>query len=96
MKILLRKLRWIDLGLAVLLATISVPFIFRSVMNHRMELYVRIYPHDGQDSLGAFFDALTASAFSWIGIIILLLGLRWLYVTLRPENLPLQTDISSK
>ena len=41
-------------------ATTIAPGAFRLIFNARMAVYVREYPHDGQDSLSAAVDALEA------------------------------------
>src|SRR5271170_559442 len=55
-------------GIAFLSSAVSTPLVFMWVMRTRMELYVREYPHDGQDSLSAFSDALFASMFTLVGV----------------------------
>ena len=39
-------------------ATTLAVFTFRPILDARMAIYVRDYPHDGQDSLGAAMDAM--------------------------------------
>jgi hypothetical protein len=43
-------------------ATTLAILMFRPIFDARMAVYVRDYPHDGQDSLGALMDALAAFA----------------------------------
>ena len=42
-------------------ATILAAVTFRPILDMRMDTYAREYPHDGQSSLGAFFDACSAA-----------------------------------
>jgi hypothetical protein len=48
-------------------ATILAILTFRPILEMRMATYVRQYPHDGQDSLGAFLDACAAALVIEIG-----------------------------
>ena len=48
-------------GLISVVAATALGFLtFGPILNARMAIYVREYPHDGQDSLSALMDALEA------------------------------------
>jgi hypothetical protein len=57
-------------------ATILVVLTIRPIFDVRMAMYVSQYPHDGQDSLGAAFDAIVASIFIEIVSCVLLYRLQ--------------------
>jgi hypothetical protein len=65
------KSGWAQAGIAFLSALISCVFVFIRINNTHFALYAREYPHDGQDGLGAFMDALQAGALTLIGVFVL-------------------------
>jgi hypothetical protein len=79
--------RWWHLGLAFLMATSVSCLIFVHVDNEKMAEYARLYPHDGQDGLGALINAFSAASFGWICILLLVLLLARLYTAYRSEKL---------
>jgi hypothetical protein len=79
--------RWWHLWLALLIATSASFLIFVHVDNERMAEYARLYPHDGQDGLGALINAFSAASLAWIGILLLVLLLARLYTAYRSEKL---------
>ena len=75
----------VQLLIALFLATAVAISTFKPIMDARMAVYVREYPHDGQDSLGAFMDACVIWLVLEIGISVALYVLqRRLFWTRQP------------
>ena len=60
--------KWAQAGIAFVGASISSVIVFIRVNNTHFALYARQYPHDGQDGLGAFMDALEYGFWTLIGV----------------------------
>jgi len=56
--------------IAFLSAAVSAVLVFAWVNKSRFELYARQYPHDGQDGLSAFMEALQAGFWTLLGVFI--------------------------
>ena len=70
------KSGWAHAGIAFLSALISCVFVFIRVNNTHFARYAREYPHDGQDGLGAFMDALHAGALTLLGVFLLVFAVQ--------------------
>lgn len=67
MKIKWPKSGWTHAGIAFLSAVIACGCVFSWVNNTHFARYAKEYPHDGQNGLGAFVDALEAGIWTLIG-----------------------------
>jgi hypothetical protein len=67
---------WKQAAIAFVMALISAIYVGARVNNVQIERYTREYPHDGQIGLGALIDAFDASAYTLIGVFLVLFVLQ--------------------